>query len=179
MNSLVPAHLLLYLVFILISFLMLFTGAFFLLWYYLKMTRRQAPPIVPRPPADSGNSVLLPLRLQACERLVLFLERIHPANLVMRLNDPGLSAAQFQALLVSTIRGEFEYNLSQQLYISGPTWERIRNAKEESILLINRAASSLPEESASADLMKRILEEVVGKEKLPVELAIGLLRKEI
>ncbi|MCX6267307.1 MAG: hypothetical protein NTW16_08130 [Bacteroidetes bacterium] len=158
-----------------LRFLFVFGGLFFLLWYYLHKTRK--------PLSVAGNSqdhlTILPLRLQACERFVLFLERIHPSNLMMRINSPDLTATQLQSLLVRTIREEFEYNLSQQLYISGNSWELIKNAKEETIAMINNASSGLADDAGSADLVKKVFEVAISKGKLPVETAIEEIKKEL
>jgi hypothetical protein len=158
-----------------LRFLFVFGGAFFLLWYYLRQTRKPIP--------VAGNShdhqAILPLRLQAYERFVLFLERIHPSNLVMRLNSAELTALQMQSLLVRTIREEFEYNLSQQLYVSGNSWELIKNAKEETIAMINHASSGLPDDARSADLVKMVFEVSISRGKLPVETALEEIKKEL
>jgi hypothetical protein len=159
----------------LLRFTFLFGGAFFLLWYYLKIVHKPAPVMV----NNHDHATILPLRLQAYERFVLFLERIHPSNLMLRLNNPDLTAAQLQSLLVRTIREEFEYNLSQQLYVSGRSWELIKSAKEESIALINHACSSLPEDARSADLTKMVFELVVARGKLPVETALDEIKGEL
>jgi hypothetical protein len=158
-----------------LRFLFVFGGAFFLLWYYLKQTRK--------PVAAAGNNqdhqTILPLRLQAYERFVLFLERIHPSNLMLRLNNPDLTALQLQSLLVRTIREEFEYNLSQQLYVSGNSWDLIKNAKEETIAMINHASSGLPEEARSSDLVKTVFEVAISRGKLPVETALEEIKREL
>jgi hypothetical protein len=159
----------------LLRFLFIFGGLFFLLWYYLKQTRKPAPVVV----NNQDHQTILPLRLQAYERFVLFLERIHPSNLLMRLNNPDLTAIQLQSLLVRTIREEFEYNLSQQLYISGNAWELIKNAKEETIALINHATSGLPDHALSADLVKKVFEVTISKGKLPVETTLEEIKKEL
>jgi hypothetical protein len=159
----------------LLRFLFVFGGLFFLLWYYLKSTRKPAPVVV----NNQDHQTILPLRLQAYERFVLFLERIHPSNLVMRLNNPDLTAMQLQSLLVRTIREEFEYNLSQQLYISGNAWELIKNAKEETIAMINHASSGLSENAQSADLVKKVFEVAISKGKLPVETALEEIKQEL
>ena len=134
-------------------------------------------------PSDAGKKVeeqkiILPLRLQAYERIILFLERISPNSLVMRLGKPEMTAVQFQALLVKTIREEFEYNLSQQIYISPTAWELVKNAKEEIIKLVNMASGKIPETSSSGELVKVILDLVVEKNQLPVNVAIDEIKKE-
>ena len=159
----------------LIRILIVFGGAFFLLWYYLKQTRSA----LNIPANRDDQKVILPLRLQAYERFVLFLERIHPSNLVMRLNSPDLTSQQFQSMLVRTIREEFEYNLSQQLYISNHSWELIKNAKEETISMINQASANVAEDAHSSDLVKAIFEVSISKGKLPVEIAIEEIKREL
>ena len=155
--------------------LFVFAGLYFLLWYYLKQTRK----IVPAGEVNQDHATILPLRLQACERFVLFLERIHPSNLVMRLSSPDLTAAQLQLLLVRTIREEFEYNLSQQLYVSQNSWELIKNAKEETIAMVNNASSGLDENAMSSALVKKIFDLAVTRGKLPVETALDEIKSEL
>jgi len=169
-------HLLFHLIYGLLLIIFVFTGAFLLLRYYLKQTTQH---VKAAPPVDDEKKVILPLRLQAYERFVLFLERIHPSNLLMRISNPELRAAQLQALLVRTIREEFEYNLSQQLYISGQSWELIKNAKEEMVAMINKASMKTGEQAPSGDLVKAILELLVEKGKLPSELALEEIKKEL
>ena len=155
--------------------LLIFGGAFFLLWYYLKQSRKG----VHNAPGNEGLKVILPLRLQACERFVLFLERIHPSNLVMRLHNPDLTALQLQSLLTRTIREEFEYNLSQQLYISQHSWELIKNAKEETIAMVNQASAKVGEQALSSELVKEIFDISISKGKLPLDIALEDIKREI
>jgi hypothetical protein len=165
-----------------IHILFVFSGAFVLLWYYLKNKKEQHPEPVKQPQESPERfgvlHTILPLRLQAFERFVLFLERIHPSNLVMRLNNPDLSSVQLQSLLVRTIREEFEYNLSQQLYVSLQNWEMIRNAKEEMISLINQASVKAGENATAGELVKLIFDLTVEKGRLPLEQALAGIKKE-
>jgi hypothetical protein len=159
----------------LLHVLIIFAGAFFLLWYYLKHTRKT----IPETPKNEDQKIILPLRLQAYERFVLFLERIHPSNLLMRINSPELPAYQLQSLLIRTIREEFEYNLSQQLYVSQRSWEMVRNAKEETVSMINQAFAKVGEDATSSDLVKEILELSISRGKLPVDMAIEEIKTEL
>lgn len=129
--------------------------------------------------APEEQKILLPLRLQACERLLLFLERIHPNSLLLRMNQPGKTAQDLQSLLIRTVREEFEYNLSQQLYVSQPTWERIRKAKEDTISLVNRAMGNLPDGASSSDLAQAILDLSMQQEQPAVASAISAVKREI
>ena len=78
----------------------------------------------------------LPSRAEAYQRSVLFLERIHPNSLVMRLQNPGLPAMAFQVKLLETIREEYEHNIAQQLFVSAQAWEMVKKSKEETIKII-------------------------------------------
>lgn len=125
---------------------------------------------------EEQRKVSLPLRLQAYERIVLFLERISPANLVLRTHKAGLSATQFHQILIHAIREEYDHNLSQQLYISSKSWEMVKTAKEEMIRQINTSAGQLEEDAGSADLSKKILE--MSVDKLATRRALDYLKAE-
>ena len=107
----------------------------------------------------------------------MFLERIEPAQLLFRVNNPELTAYQMQTILLSTIRSEFEHNMSQQVYISADVWESIRNAKERVVNVINLAGGKLPDEATSTDLAACVLEAVA--EQSPTAAAMAHLKKEI
>jgi hypothetical protein len=126
-----------------------------------------------------GNQTLItPIRLQAYERVVLFLERINPSSMVMRLNKTG-SAVNFQSELLKTIRAEFEHNLSQQIYISNKAWEATIKAKEEIIKIINIASTKVNEESSAMDLAENILVVTSQLTSLPTKVTIDFIKNEI
>jgi hypothetical protein len=104
-----------------------------------------------------------PLRLQAYERLVLLTERVGLPQLISRLNQSGISAVEMKTILTENIRQEFEYNSSQQLYVSPLSWEAVKNLKEQNIMFINQVAASLPLDASGADLNKKILELVMSQ----------------
>lgn len=120
-----------------------------------------------------------PLRLQAYERFILFLERISPNNLVTRVHKPGMSAQLLQSSLITTVKKEFEHNLTQQIYVSSSSWQTIKKAKDDVIKIINMAASQLPEDASGVDLGKKIFEIVVQTELSPTKLAVEVIKKEI
>lgn len=122
---------------------------------------------------------ILPNRLQAYERMVLFLERMAPQNLLVRLSASGMPAREFHQLLLSEIRNEYNHNVSQQVYISQEVWELIKNAKEDLIVSINDAASEMNLESTSLDLSKKIFEKSINKSVDPLGHALIELKKEI
>ncbi|MCS6823565.1 MAG: hypothetical protein NZ529_04655 [Cytophagaceae bacterium] len=126
-----------------------------------------------------NNEIVLPIRLQAYERMALFLERISPHNLVMRVNESSYNAYELQQRLVMEIREEYNHNLSQQVYMSDQAWELIKNAKEEVISIINTAASNVPSEAKSIELAKMIFEKLIQRPEEPTTRALKFLKNEI
>lgn len=114
--------------------------------------------------SDAYNS--RPLQLQAYERLVMLAERIAIPSLVSRANQqPGLNARQMQMLLLESIKQEYEYNSSQQIYVSPVAWEAIKNLKDQNMLIINQVAASMPTEASGVDLNRRLLEFMMASKK--------------
>ena len=122
--------------------------------------RKQPAPAINREPERFAS---IPLQLQAYERLVLLTERIALPNLISRLNQPGLSAVEMKVVLVENIRQEFDYNSTQQLYVSPVSWDAVRNLKEQNIMLVNQVASSLPQNATGPELNKKILEVMMAQ----------------
>jgi hypothetical protein len=128
-----------------------------------------------------GRSIetVLPNRLHAYERMTLFLERMSPQNLLIRLNPGSVPAREFHQLLLAEVRNEYNHNVSQQVYISEEVWELIKNAKEDLIVSINDAANELGEEASSLDLSKKIFEKTMAKPVDPLGHALSELKREI
>ena len=122
---------------------------------------------------------VLPNRLQAYERMALFLERISPQNLLVRLSASGMNSKEFHQLLLTEIRNEYNHNVAQQVYMSENIWNLIKNAKEDLIVSINDAASEMTHESTSLDLSKKIFEKSINKQLDPLGHALVELKKEI
>lgn len=93
-------------------------------------------------------------RFQSFERMVLFLERIKPANLVNRF-DKELIPHEFVYLTTKNIREEFDYNASQQIYISKVNWINIISSKDDIIKLLHSTNEGL-KESANLDEFKTL-----------------------
>lgn len=127
---------------------------------------------------SESKKITIPLRLQAYERIVLFLERIQPASIVMRMQRPEMGAQELQLALARTIREEFDYNLSQQVYISSTAWEMIKNAREESISVINRASAQLSPEAPASELVKAIFNLALENETPVIAAAIHFVKDE-
>ncbi|RXK61458.1 hypothetical protein ESA94_00105 [Lacibacter luteus] len=111
-----------------------------------------------QPKAPAANPEMVRLQLQAYERMTILCERIGLNNLLGRLPVNQLSASELQNLMVQSIKTEFEYNISQQLYVSQATWDGVKNLKEQNMFIINELASTLPATATGTELSKKIVE---------------------
>lgn len=126
-----------------------------------------------------SHEITVPLRLQAYERLTLFLERISLDSLLMRSNQPGMNSRQLHTELLSSIRNEYEHNLSQQVYMSVQAWEMIKNARAQMIKVVNTAAEKTNPMLPAIELSKKILENIGEYDKAPTQTALDYLKSEI
>lgn len=104
----------------------------------------------------------LKLRLQAYERITLLTERISLQNLLSRVNNSGLSCRQMQISLIDSIKQEYDYNMSQQIYVSPEVWRAVNNLKEQNIYVVNQLASALPAHATAMDLNKHIIDYLIN-----------------
>jgi|SRR6478672_2203735 len=122
---------------------------------------------------------VLPLRLQAYERMTLFVERINPSNLFVRLHVSGMSAKEMQNLILAEIRAEYQHNISQQLYISVDAWNIIKRIKDDTIAMVNQAVAYLPAEASAVELSKVVFSRLNEVEENPYDLALLVLKKDL
>lgn len=128
-----------------------------------------------------GKSIetVLPNRIHAYERICLFLERIAPNNLLIRVNNGNYTAKELQQILLNEIREEYNHNVSQQVYMSEEVWELVKNAKEELIATVNEAAMKAPADANGMTLSKQIFEIYISKEIDPISHALREVKREI
>lgn len=122
----------------------------------------------PKTPADSQPARAegaAQLQLQSYERLTLLVDRIALPNLISRVNQPGLSAKDMQLLLTRSIKEEFDYNITQQVYVSADAWNAVKNLKEQNMLVVNQLANTLPPDATGLDLNKLLLEYLMTDKK--------------
>ena len=118
----------------------------------------------------------LPIRLQAYERMALFLERISIPSLVVRVAPKSANKNEYESLLVKTIENEFEHNLSQQIYISDDCWNIIKAAKSATIQMIRKTAMS---ETDSADKLREDILNATMDKQSPSATALSFVKREI
>lgn len=144
-------------------------------WALQKKIRDQAPAVT----GEKNNiDIALPLRLQAYERLVVFLERIKPESLISRINEPGLLVKDTRMLMVHSIQAEYEHNISQQIYVSTESWEAVCNAKEQLVNLINTLSGKINPDADGKILDKQLLELSLHEKEFPVRTALNILNDE-
>jgi hypothetical protein len=112
------------------------------------------------PRRTDTNNELVKLKLQALERFTLYAERSSLKNLVSRTPATGLRVVDLQLVLLETLRSEYEYNVTQQIYIDPKLWQAIGNLKDQNTYIINQIAAMLPPDANGIELSKRILEYV-------------------
>ncbi|HWY36493.1 MAG TPA: hypothetical protein VNX68_17745 [Nitrosopumilaceae archaeon] len=127
----------------------------------------------------SSLAIVTPIRLQAYERIIIFLERLHPNNLVLRITKVGMTSQQLHAELIKTVKNEYEHNISQQIYVSVGAWELVKTAKEETIKVINISSTKVPELAKGQDLAAIILQLSSSIDKMPSQVALEYLKREI
>jgi hypothetical protein len=118
--------------------------------------------------------IVMPLKVQAYERFLLYLERVQLPQLVKRIYVPGMEKGAFHLQLLQSVREEFEHNLAQQLYVSNSTWNAVVNAKEELINQINTTFEQLKDEQDVSILAQSL----VALPNPSVEQAVAILKRD-
>ena len=127
--------------------------------FFMVRNRKETPP-----PSDTFSSK--PLQLQAYERITVLAERIAIPSLVSRASQQSnLSAREMQLLLLESVKQEYEYNASQQIYVTPVALEAVKNLKDQNMLIINQVGVTLPAEAGGIDLNKRLLEFMMASKK--------------
>lgn len=126
---------------------------------------------------NQGTTVRL--RLQAYERLVLFIERITPRALIPRIYMSGMTVTDLQQALVFNIRAEFEHNLSQQIYVSGNVWNTVRGVMEQEINMVINIAQQLKPDAPAKELHAKIVDYILTvPDETPTDVALQIINEE-
>ena len=124
-----------------------------------------------------GQKIALPLRLQAYERLTLFLERISPNKLLLRIKPTVKDKVKYGEQLIAVIEQELEHNLAQQIYVSETAWKAVVTAKNVMIKVIRSGMEDEKIQDVGA-FREEILKSSIKKES-PTGAAIAYLRTEV
>ena len=127
----------------------------------------------------AADNQTLPLRLQAYERIVLYVEIMNPANLLIRLGAGGYSAAELHHLAIQEVNNEYQHNITQQIYVSSRAWAVVRRLKDDTAGLLNGTLKSLPEGATALDFSRAILKNLSQLETNPYEAAGTIIHKDL
>jgi hypothetical protein len=156
------------------------TGMFFFLFRWLKDSQEKTLQLKMLEIKAEQSKDIRMLRLQAYERLILFLERINPSSLIPRTFQSDMLSQELQLALIQAIRAEYEHNLSQQIYVSAHCWRNLSEAKDHIAETISLIASQVPPDAPGSELAKRILQGIAyANQPLPTKTAIEILREEV
>ena len=141
-------------------------GLAIFIWIYSK--KPKAAPKTIQQDISNSNSLVL----QAYERLITLSERIGFNKLTERLLSDILSANEQANVFIEAIRNEYEYNLSQQLYVSDKAWQMVTDFKEQQIFIIIQLVNVLPKNAQGADLSKAMIQFLNADEKASLQLIV-------
>lgn len=100
-------------------------------------------------------------------------------SLLVRVSTPDMTAVQLHSTLLTTIRAEFEHNLSQQIYMTPQSWEVVKNARSNTIKIINTEMEKTPPDSPGLAFSKKLLEKIMEMDTEPTKAAIDFVKAEI
>ena len=152
-----------------------FIGVYFVLQNFLESEQKN----MELKYRSDNIKLITPIKLQAYERLILYLERISLSYMVMRVYCRGMTAMDLLGKMLMNIRSEYEHNMAQQLYISSGAWKMVKSAKEETIKVINSCTEQLNDAATGLELSQFIVELVGQVESSPTEVAIEALKREV
>jgi len=155
--------------------LVVFATAYFLIRIFFDSELRK----LKEEKKDESRTAAIPLRFQAYERIVLFLERISPQNMVLRISRSGISKENLQAELLRTVREEYEHNLAQQIYLSEKAWDYVKTAKEEVLSDINTAAAQMKEKDSASEYGQTLIALHLERKSRAIDVAVGFIKQEI
>lgn len=120
---------------------------------------------------------ILPIRLQAYERLTLFMERINPSKLLLRITPTSEDTELYVQKLLISIEQEFEHNLSQQIYVSDSCWNALIAAKNATRSLITVSAKE--PESSNANELRGIILKKMTDTNAPSSTGMAFIKEEV
>jgi len=127
---------------------------------------------------NSQMSFNVDLKLQAYERLTIFLSRIDPWRLLSLVRISEKNIKVIEDSLLKIIISEFEYNLSQQVYVSDNLWELIETSKNKTIQLILSVKINLKKNANGQDFYNSLENVLKNQNVTPSKITLNYLKKE-
>lgn len=144
-------------------------------WYFIRPQLEKLKMCLPINPSEANNDRQHFKRL-AQERMIVFVDRLNPVNLLVRVQHLGVNAKELQALLIREIREEYQHNIAQQLYLSGKTWGVIRTLKEDTIAMIHHSTQHLADDATGNEMSRKILGHLSTMSDSAYDLTIELIK---
>lgn len=126
-----------------------------------------------------NNQTLSKLKLQAYERLSLLLERTSIPSLIQNLGSNGITAREFKLLALKLIQDEFNYNLSQQIYVTDQTWNMIKIVKEQTSIMLQQVEKTIPENANASEFCIALINHLQNAGEVPHEKGLKMIKHEI
>ena len=128
---------------------------------------------------SKNQAAMNPLKLQAYERLIVFLERISPQQLILNNDINGCTSAEAKYIFSEAIKAEYGHNLSQQIYVSPQLWSLVKVVKEEVLAFVNTSEEATGEGASSVELCKVMVNRLIEQNEQPTQKAIDFLKSEV
>ena len=152
---------------------------FFTAQYMMKQHITNSVQLVKTEILKTNLNTFTPLKLQAYERIALFLERTSIPALIQSYAQAVLSARGFAAAATHAIKEEYSYNVSQQIYVSSQMWTLVKAIKEQHLQLLQNITASLPAEATAADLSQKLIEFLQSMDVQPQDRGMEFMKNEI
>lgn len=127
---------------------------------------------------QNNKNTTTPMRFQAYERLSLFCERISIPNLLLRLREKDQTVAELKLKLLMTVQQEFEYNITQQVYLSDQLWQIIKISKEDTMNIISGIAEKVDPKAPSSELASALIHFIDSQQSTSLDKALLAIKKE-
>lgn len=151
---------------------------FFTVYYLFKQYLDQQLQVKAMEFKHNQQSTTIPMRLQAYERLSLFLERISIPGMMLRVQQDNMTAKEMTYALMISVQTEYEHNITQQVYVGNHLWRIINFAKEDVLGTIQMVAEKMPAGATAQDFGKAIIAELASREMQPLQTALQAIKKE-
>lgn len=127
---------------------------------------------------QNQSNLTVPSRLQAYERLSLFCERIAIPSLMLRLREDNQTNAALRLAMLLTIQQEFEYNITQQVYVSEQLWQIIKISRDNTVMDINGLYEQVDPKGSSVELASVLLSQAESQSVNSLNMALLAIKKE-
>ncbi|MBH76073.1 MAG: hypothetical protein CMP68_02805 [Flavobacteriales bacterium] len=155
-----------------------FVSVIFLFIYRLKFKKKNEKEKKYFSKKTNVNEANINLKMQAFERLTILLERTDPYRLLSLIDKSETDLNKIELTLLNSLVSEFEYNLSQQVYVSDNLWNLIIISKNKSVAIISSVKSSLSSKSNGVDFFNAMRLVLDNQETTPSKIALSYLKKE-